>query len=208
MIPLIAAMLLLCCAACKEPGQKPTQAGAAPSAEKWQFFDDAELRFEYPNGWVVRNSIAQERLAGRWFIGVPNFGLGTLGLIMMGKGTLTENENRSLEEIAEESLKITKNSLHRPLGAVTKVGVKDGDCITFNIEKWVRECAPFDAMRKKRVPCIEPTMYAFCLTDSGRYYQIYSWLSLYHENGKPNDEARANGRIFERFLRSLEFKKG
>lgn len=167
-------------------------------------YEDAWIRFKCPAGWKTRfhfNTVPERT----WQVFSPEAENSALGKIY-----ITENlawpknwhKKRSLEQIFEE----TKNSetaiiLEEP----KKLSIGGAKCLTFKWSSrlWTGGHANFDPDAPPLL--VTANADAHCRNQQENYVAISMELSSY-EPGKPDERYRKNAAIFDRVLKSLEFK--
>lgn len=192
-------------AACARPASESTTK-AAPDKEAltgWQTFEDDWFRISYPEGSDVGGGpegkqnpefptlavVPPATKAGKTFSGAF-----TLQFERRTNGMLLRD---AIQSEVQSGLK-ERGLL---LSSIREIKVKNGKCMSAAINR------PTEGCPKDSGSCYAPAILTLCDDAAGRRFNATSILSIGSSPSALSSQAQQEAAMYERILRSLEFKK-
>lgn len=192
-------------AACGKPASTasaPDTAPAAPQTAKgWLIYEDNWIRVAYPEGSEVAGAPD-----GKQDLNSPTFGVvpPKAGDQFMGAFTLqldSKTKGMLLRDAIQSEIKSTVVTTKRVLAPPRDVKVGNGRCLS-SLVTW-----PFDRCPKDQGTCYSAAIKTLCDDYAGRRYLATTMLSRGTDPNRLSPQAQQEAAVYERILRSLEFKK-
>jgi hypothetical protein len=167
---------------------------AAQESEEWTIYEDPRLRVEHPKDWKASFDESPPAHAYRiWFIKPPDFNLLGVGTILI-REYRDGKEKRPLEKIFSPKDWRRMKVIREP----QRFQVRGGECLSFMLEGRVGFFFP-------HADPIETRTVVYCYDKKKQFHEIESTHSQ-HATGERDGRFQKNLKIFERILKSIEFK--
>ena len=188
------------------PNQSDGTAQSQPAAQtlvksiEWKVQDDSVIRFEYPpdrralsdtgaKAYMVMASTALDAL--------PDIESISIGLV----NPSSSEASLGLRESAAEDIRMWLKDNARIVVSPTPLTLRGGRCLRFQLERII---PPYNNEGPHRYGT---ELSAKCDASAGGRYTVNSGTENYPDEGKPSPRAREQIQVFERLVKSIEFKK-
>jgi len=172
-------------------------------ADAWEWYDDATIRFEHPKN---RRVLPLPKTPKGYFVLEPGDidGLpGTESISILPKSS-PPPVGMSLREIALAHLKDAAGEQTRLVGALQNLTLPGGRCVSYMTEgPNVGGCSTPEG---NKPVCRLMLLSAECEAWQNIPMEIVSIAEAYPDAGKPSARAREQMAVYERLVRSIEFK--
>lgn len=171
--------------------------------DAWKTYEDGVVKLRYPKGWEVDFMDVNIDSEQTWTVLPPDSDLDETGCVTVRK-KVDGKEKRPLKKIYKET---TWNADR--IGQPKMLSLKGAECLHHKVESdWNDVYVEADGRTRIQRKCVKPRRKAHCYTDSGQYVSVYADQGMYCDRQNPDAKTQAYIDIYERVLRSLEFKSG
>ena len=193
---------------CGKGGAKPDlesqpDSSATKSAEGWQWYEDAAIRFQHP---MERKVVPLPEDPKGYFVMEPGDidGLPGPESITIFPANDPKTEGLALREIAVGHVRNAAREHMQLIGNLSNILLRDGHCVSYRLEgSNVGGCLT----QEGNAPvCRSLSLRSECETGKKKRFKIDSIAEAYPEAGKPSARAREQIKVFERVVKSIEFK--
>ncbi|MFC1680109.1 hypothetical protein ACFL2T_07880 [Elusimicrobiota bacterium] len=184
------------------PAPEPQAAAAPVKNDGWKIYEDKSVKLQYPPKWEVRFLDDVKASRHTWTVRPPNWEWSDTGQIKIRK-KLDGKEKRPLKQILGEA-----NWEDGRVGEMQPLSLRGMDCLFHAIEfDWKDVYVEADGRTRIQRRCIKPYRDAACYTDAREYVRVHSKQGMYCDRQQPDKETQAYIDIYDRVLRSIQFKK-
>lgn len=190
---------------CTEPSA-PAVSNPAPASSQaippgWKIYEDDWIKVSYPEGSEVAGAPNGVQEANRPMFGVvpPGAGGGIDGTFSLQLDPTTKG--MLLRDAIQTGLKGKGPEPQFVIAPPVDVKVGNGKCLTARVTR------RFDNCPKNQGACYSASVITLCDDFAGRRYTASTVLSRGNDPRSLSPAAQREAAIYERILRSLEFKK-
>ena len=181
-------------------------ASVGDPALNWETYEDDSIRIRYPKGRkTVGPREAKDKSGPRGYIVMgPKDPPTEPGPDAIYITEAPEKLDSNLREIMQSRLKRGAKEDVRPLGAAEEVLRPGGRCLMLMSEGYtVGGCESYG---ESHPTCFMDYLVAECRSKGSQHFTITSYAGSYPERGKLDDRSREQIKVFERVVKSIEFK--
>ena len=164
--------------------------------------DDGRIRFEHP----TERKVIPTRDGSGFFIFEPDNLDGIPGAetitILPNKDSRTDD--MALREIASRHVSNSSREQTKLIGSLSSIILPGGRCISYQLERLTPGGCVVPGGKKD--VCHALSLRSECETSQKVRFEIDSGAEAYPEAGKPSARAREQIKVFERVVKSIEFK--
>lgn len=196
--------MALSASSCGKPAESPVASTAAPSpvvGQGWNSFEDDWFKVSYPPGSAVTTTEdGKQNPAFPVLAVIPPeatnglAGAFTLQFEKVYTGMLLRD---AIQSAVDKSMK----SRGKLLIAPREIKVGNGRCMTAMVAN------PQESCPKDGGNCYFPTLHTLCDDATGRRFTATTLLATGKDPGALSPKAQQEAAVYERILRTLEFKK-